>query len=126
MKRRLIHEVVGCLSVALMLTAMPGCSKEEPAETESAKKDIGAEKVGADDAKVKVKVEAKLARADSFDGKTDKVVSKCPSCALEMDGSNEHALKVSGYKLHFCSADCKTGFEKDTTKAILALQIPED
>ena len=126
MKRRLIHEVVGCLSAALMLIAMPGCSQEEPAETKSAKKDIGATKVGAADAKVQAKVEAKLAKADSFDGKTDKVVSKCPSCALGMDGSNEHALKVSGYKLHFCSTACKTGFETDTVKAILALQILED
>ncbi|GAG26947.1 unnamed protein product, partial [marine sediment metagenome] len=68
----------------------------------------------------------KLAEADEFDGKTDKVVSKCASCTLGMDGKSEHSLEVSSYKLHFCSEDCKTGFGKDTTKAILALKIPKD
>lgn len=126
MKTRLVHELLGCLSVALMLVAMPGCNEEEPAQTSSAKADIGVDKVAAADAKVKMKIEAKLAKADSFDGKSDKVVSKCLSCGLGMDGSDEHAVKVSGYKLHFCSADCKAGFEKDTTKAVLALKIPED
>ncbi len=130
MKTRLVSEVLTCLSVALMLAAAPGCKKEEPGQTKPAGEDISVKKVGAADAKgkvtVKVKMEAKLARADSFDGKTDKVVSKCPSCALGMDGSSAHALKVSGYELHFCSADCKTGFEKDTTKAVLALKIPRD
>ena len=78
------------------------------------------------DAVTKAAVEAKLTEADKFDGTTDKVVSKCPSCALGKDGKSEQALEVAGYKLHFCSEDCKTGFEKDTTKAILALKIPED
>jgi YHS domain-containing protein len=61
---------------------------------------------------------------ENADGVTDKVVSKCLGCALAMDGSSEHALETSGYTLHFCSAPCKTGFEEDTTKAILALNIP--
>ena len=85
-------------------------------------KEVEAEK----DVDTKAAVEAKLAEADEFDGKTDKVVSKCASCTLGMDGKSEHALEVSGYTLHFCSEDCKTGFEKDTAKAILALKIPED
>ncbi len=111
MKTRLGHGVIGCLAVVLLLAATPGCRKETPAE-----KDVD----------TKAAVEAKLAEADEFDGKTDKVVSKCASCALGMDGKSEHALEVSGYKLHFCSENCKTGFEKGTTKAILALKIPED
>ena len=122
MKTRLGHGVIGCLAVAVMLAATPGCREEKPAQKESAKKEVEAEK----DVDTKAAVEAKLAEADEFDGKTDKVVSKCASCALGMDGKSEHALEVSGYTLHFCSEDCKTGFEKDTTKAILALKIPED
>ena len=122
MKTRLAHGVIGCLAVAVMLAATPGCRKEKPALKESAKKEVEAEK----DVDTKAAVEAKLAEADEFDGKTDKVVSKCASCTLGMDGKSEHALEVSGYTLHFCSEDCKTGFEKDTTKAILALKIPED
>ena len=110
------------MAAAVMLAATQGCRKEKPAQKESVKKEVEAEK----DVDTKPAVEAKLAEADEFDGKTDKVVSKCASCALGKDGKSEHALEVSGYTLHFCSADCKTGFEKDTTKAILALKIPED
>ena len=134
MKTRLTHGVIGYLSVAVILTATPGCRKEKPVESpkeevevredkESAKKEV---EVREDiDAVTKAAVEAKLTEADKFDGTIDKVVSKCPSCALEKDGKSEQALEVAGYKLHFCSEDCKKGFEKDTTKAILALKIPE-
>lgn len=123
MKTRLTHGVIGYLSVAVILTATPGCRKEKPAQKESPKEEV---EVREDiDAVTKAAVEAKLTEADKFDGTTDKVVSKCPSCALEKDGKSEQALEVSGYKLHFCSEDCKKGFEKDTTKAILALKIPE-
>ena len=122
MKTRLAHGVIGCLAVAVMLAATPGCRKEKPPQKESAKEEGEAEKA----IDTKAAVEAKLAEADEFDGETDKVVSKCASCVLGKDGKSEHALEVSSYTLHFCSADCKTGFEKDTTKAILALKIPED
>ena len=122
MKTRLAHGLTGCLAVALVLAATPGCRKEKPAQKESAKEEGEAEKA----VETKAAVEAKLAKADKFDGKTDKVVSKCASCALGMDGKSEHSLEVSGFTLHFCSDDCKTGFEKDTTKVILALKIPED
>lgn len=135
MKTRLTHGVIGYLSVAVILTATPGCRKEKP-EKESPKEEVEVREdkdsakeeveVGVDvDAVTKAAVEAKLTEADKFDGTTDKVVSKCPSCALGKDGKSEQALEVAGYKLHFCSEDCKTGFEKDTTKAILALKIPE-
>ena len=71
-------------------------------------------------------VEAKLAKADAFDGTEDKIVSKCPTCALAMDGKPEHALEVSGYTLHFCAAGCKEAFAKDITKSILDMEIPEE
>ncbi len=122
MKTRLAYGVIGCLAVALVLVATQGCRKEKPAQKDSAKEEGEAEKA----VDTKAAVEAKLAQADEFDGETDKVVSKCASCALGKDGKSEHALEVSSYKLHFCSEDCKTDFEKDTTKAILALKIPKD
>ena len=136
MKTRLTHGVIGYLSVALILTATPGCRKEKPVQKESPKEEVevredkeSAKKeveVREDiDAVTNAAVEAKLTEADKFDGTIDKVVSKCPSCALEKDGKSEQALEVAGYKLYFCSEDCKKGFEKDTTKAILALKIPE-
>ncbi len=105
------------------MTATPGCRKEKPVQKESPKEEV---EVREDiDAVTKAAVEAKLTEADKFYGTNDKVVSKCPSCALEKDGKSEQAMEVAGYKLHFCSEDCKKGFEKDTTKAILALKIPE-
>ena len=122
MKTRLAHGLTGCLAVALVLAATTGCRKEKPAQKESAKEEGEAQKT----VDTMAAVEAKLVHADKFDGKTDKVVSKCASCELGMDGKSEHALEVSGYTLNFCSEDCKTGFEKDTTNAILALKIPED
>jgi len=116
---------MGCLAAAVILFAAPGCRKEEPAQKKAPAK-AEAEVKKAVDAGTDKAVEAMLAEADKFDGQTDKVVSKCPGCALGMDGSSEHALEVSGYKLHFCADGCKKGFEKDTTKAILALTIPEN
>ena len=122
MKTRLAHGFSGCLAMALVLAATPGCSKEEPAQKELAKEEGEVDRAVA----MKAAVKAKLAMVDKFDGKTDKIVSKCASCALGMDGKSEHALGVSGYTLHFCSEYCKTRFEQNTTKAILVLQIPED
>ncbi|HKQ49048.1 MAG TPA: hypothetical protein VJZ71_13340 [Phycisphaerae bacterium] len=69
-------------------------------------------------------IEAKLAKADAFDGKVDKIVTKCLGCGLGMDGSKEFAATTAGYTLHLCSAHCKTEFEKDPNKAVMALRIP--
>jgi len=66
----------------------------------------------------------KLAAADEFDGKTDKVVSKCPACGLGMDGHADNELDVGGYKLLFCSADQKKAWAADPNKEILALKFP--
>jgi hypothetical protein len=54
-----------------------------------------------------------LAKADAADGAADKVVHKCPSCGLAMDGKAEHASQIAGYALHSCSAGCKTALEGD-------------
>lgn len=70
-------------------------------------------------------VEAILAKADAYDGTTDKVVSKCAACGLGMGGSEEYALATHGYTMHFCSQDCKGKFETDTDKAVLAMKIPD-
>lgn len=70
-------------------------------------------------------VEARLAKADALDGKTDKVVTKCAGCALGMDGKAEHSIAAHGYTLHLCSAHCKEDFSKDVDKSILAMELPE-
>ena len=72
---------------------------------------------------LEAKVAANLALADLADGQGDMVVSKCASCALHMDGSEEHALAHAGYQMHFCSAFCKENFAEDTKVKIAAMTI---
>ena len=128
---------VCCLAVAVVLTGVTGCRKEEPVKDTpkvepapkpeakpEAKPTPKPEVEAKAKADVEAKVQAKLAKADAFDGKIDKIVSKCASCNLNMDGTSEHALEVMGYTLYFCSPVCKMDFEDDTTKAILAMEIP--
>jgi hypothetical protein len=66
-----------------------------------------------------------LARADALDGQSDNVVSLCASCALGMDGSAAHPLRVGQYTMHFCKADCKQSFGEDISKSVLAMEVPD-
>jgi YHS domain-containing protein len=136
------------LVVAVVLLSVAGCSKEESAKTETAPKaEAAAEKeteavaetettaeglagmakdaVAAGKAELSAQLTAKLAEADKLDGKTDKVIEKCPGCGLKMDGKSEHALEVSGYTMHFCSDTCQKEFAKNLTKSVEDLKIPE-
>ena len=113
------------LMPGILLLAVTGCpEKEEPAESSAAKVTLEAPVAVPTELTIDDKVKAKLVMADAIDGKEDKIVSKCATCALGMDGSAEYAVEVAGYKLHLCSALCKEKFEKDTTKAILAMEKP--
>lgn len=96
--------VLSGLSIGFTLGA---CEKAEPVKVDAAT------------------VEARLAKADAVDGKTDKVVAKCAACALGMDGNAEHSLQAHGYTLHLCSADCKEGFAENVDQSIMAMEIPE-
>ena len=128
------------LIVAVILMCVAGCGKEEPTKTETVAKPetvaetetaaegltgLVEETVAAGKAELTAQLTAKLAEADELDGKTDKVIEKCPGCGLKMDGKSEHALEVSGYKLHFCGASCQQEFAKDLTKSIEDLEIPK-
>lgn len=110
------------LSGVLAFGFVAGCEKSpdapQPAASASAN---GSETGEAGEAGV----EAILAKADAYDGTTDKVVSKCAACGLGMGGSEEHALATHGYTMHFCSSDCKGKFDTDTEKAVLAMKIPD-
>ncbi len=110
MKVRGIYLASLCMATAVFPTVLTGCRKEPPA-------------TGND--KVQAGVLAKLAEADQLDGTADRIVSKCASCAFRMEGHSQHALKASNYTLHFCSEGCKKGFATDTTRSILAMEIPE-
>ena len=114
-----IIRAASCVAFSLVTVAFVGCRKEtaEPspalAPATAASKD-------------KMAIRARLAEADLVDGEADHIVSKCASCEPGMDGSHEHGIKIAGYELLFCSADCKDEFAKDTNASILALVIPED
>ena len=60
-----------------------------------------------------------------MDGTVDNIIGKCPGCALQMDGVEDHRLDVAGYQLHFCSAECKDHVGEEPMAAILALVLPE-
>ena len=115
------------LSGVLAFGFVAGCEKSQdapqPAAPDAAQPAPSASATGSDPGDSGV--EAILARADSFDGTTDKVVSKCAACGLGMGGSEEHALATHGYTMHFCSPGCKGQFETDTDKTILAMKIPD-
>jgi Fe-S oxidoreductase len=66
---------------------------------------------------------AAAAKADAADGTVDKVVSKCVTCMLGMEGKPEHAAAWGEYTVHLCSAECKETFTKDPEKALLALKF---
>lgn len=112
MSTRMTRWCVGCVAMGLILTA--GC-REEKTDTEKVEASGGDKTVA-----------VQLAAADAYDGTTDKTVSKCLTCGLKMDGSSEHAVTVEGYAVHLCGPECATKFKEDTTKAILALQVPKE
>ena len=106
---------VTALSAALFAGCADKQKSAETPKTEAAK----AEPPQAQD------FEIVLAKADKFDGAADKIVSKCSSCGLGMDGKAEHAVSAHGYTLHFCSDGCKTGFSQDLDTSLLALKVPD-
>jgi YHS domain-containing protein len=67
-----------------------------------------------------------LAKADASDGSVDKVVSKCVTCQLGMDGKPEYSVNYGGYAVHLCSEECRKTFSGDPEKALQALGFPEE
>ncbi len=113
------------LALVVSLVAMAGCSKKEDAKpTADAKPDVA--KPDTEDAKRSGEVAAKLAKADLVDGKSDKIVTRCPSCSLRMDGTADHALKALDYTLYFCTEGCAKGFGENMTESILAMKTPDE
>ncbi|MBD3867933.1 MAG: hypothetical protein IFK94_07405 [Acidobacteria bacterium] len=128
---------------ALITITLTGCGGGETTDLESAAEDMAAE---ADEAvegamenagdaaegamdmageKLNAAAVMVLAKADGMDGAEDMVVSKCPGCALAMEGDAAHAANMGDYELHFCSADCKDKFNEAPVKSLMAMQLPE-
>jgi len=71
-------------------------------------------------------LEAVLMRADAVDGSEDRVVSRCPGCALAMGGKADHALHVGEFAVHFCSDRCEERFADDPAQSLLAMEFSEE
>jgi hypothetical protein len=71
-------------------------------------------------------LQAALAKADAADGTVDKVISKCVTCRLTMDGKPEHSVAYGEYTVQLCSPECEKTFANDPEKALLALKFPEE
>ena len=122
MLTRPVFRFASCLTAVLVLASTTGCREEGTPESPSS---AAAQKTAPVEDPTALKIKAILANADIVDGDADKVVKKCPSCALSMDGSSEHALKAHGFTLHFCSENCSKEFAKDLDKSILAMKMPK-
>lgn len=92
-----------------------GCRQEQPGGTDAP----AAQQA---DPQQESAILAKLVMADEADGDQDKIVRKCPMCALAMDGSVEHTLAFRGYTIHFCSQHCVESFAADPVKSMLELE----
>lgn len=113
--------------VALTLgTGVLGCDKQPAAQSNSAAApaDAASPTPGHAPTANRETLLAKLASADAFDGKTDKVVSKCAGCALGMDGLEKYTVQIEGYALHLCNDACRKQFASDTVNAVLAMRVP--
>ena len=110
MFRRFRIQIASFVAAVALVVVVSSCTKDEPEGNGDQSKAPSAE------------VLAALAKADLADGKDDKVVGKCVSCKLAMEGSADHLVKVGDYSVHLCTADCKKNFEGDPDKALLALK----
>jgi len=114
------------LPLALLLAAavIVGCSGDGSSESAGKTSESTEAPAAAKSPEAPVTVEAKLAAADALDGKVDKIVVRCASCSLGMDGKAENALETAGYTMYFCSPGCKERFGKDLDTSLAAMKIP--
>ena len=118
--RRTVSLVVG-LSCLLALALACGGSERVESEIAAEPTDQATEARGA---ATEMTLEQKLAAADLYDGIADKVVSRCASCNLAMQGSADHAVRIDEYQLHFCSEGCARPFEENPEQAFMAMALP--
>ncbi len=111
--RRLIRDEVTVLVILLLACFAMGCG--------TAKAPDAAQKKGLAAPPSAASLEI-LAKADAKDGSVDKVVSKCVTCRLAMEGSPEYSVNYGGYAVHLCSEECKKAFSEDPEKALQALK----
>ena len=109
------HHTRRLLFCGLIAAFAAGCRQDQPNGTDTSATQQA-------DPKQEAAVLAKLVMADKADGQEDKIVRKCPMCALAMDGSVEHTLGFRGYTIQFCSEHCVETFQADPVKNLLDLE----
>jgi len=117
------NRLIACAAVSIALI-VAGCEKKEEApktELQKAADQTSAAIGQAGDTAVMTI----LVAADEFDGKGDKTISKCPGCALGMDGKPANTIVYEQYTLYFCSPGCKDEFNKDVKQSVLAMNVPK-
>ena len=115
------------MALAAVSILMVGCAGQEAQETGITEESPAVvEEAVTLDAEAEAALATLLAKVDMIDGAEDHVISKCPGCALQMDGSADHVIELVGYNMHFCSTDCKGKFEENTAEMVLAMEIPTD
>ena len=119
--------VLGCALLSTVMLA--GCGESRTygeAAAAGAAADPQAQEATPASFEMTAELESKLAAADLVDGEQDHVVSRCPGCSLAMEGSQEYALPIGDYSLHFCSDSCLEKFDDDLEESVVALAIPEE
>ncbi len=114
------------LVICLAALAMFGCNQagEQTADaTQETAKPAPKPEPPAQKTTVSPELAAQLAKAELADGTEDKVVGKCASCALHMDGKPEHSVAMADYELHMCSDACAKNYSEDGESKLLALEI---
>lgn len=121
------------IGVALMMVACGGGEAESSATTSSAENQTSetpaAEESApatSEDLTENAAIMATLNAADAFDGTVDKVVTKCASCALMMDGKPENKADVAGFEMHFCSTACQESYQTNAKGRLETLKVPSE
>ena len=107
--------------LVILCAALVGCNRQAPTHSASGPASLPAPPpplVLTDD------IRARLAYADAADGKPDHIIEKCVTCRLHMPGNPKFTVTVGDYHVQLCSVECKTAFENDPVKALVALSKP--
>lgn len=108
------------LAALLLLVAVGGCQSSTEQTTVENTDPAASVAPTADEATL-----VSLQKADLVDGTEDHVIGKCYVCSLGMDGKEEFAVDVHGYKAHLCSSACRDHFEESSESVIASTKIPE-
>ena len=86
---------------------MPGCDSAGPGGSSESREHAEA----ASGSAASDEILTRLAQADAADGTADKVIRKCVTCSLYMDGDAAHVATAHGYEVHLCSESCLDRFQ---------------